>query len=162
MNAKNITIFFLIFAALLGLMWWAKGRQPSAGAQSRGPKSVLTADETFYNFGTVSMAKGNVARVFKLKNDTGKDLSVVSVSTSCMCTKANIIKSDGSRLGPFGMGNPARINEVVPAGGILEVEAVFNPGAHGPAGVGPIDRFVFLTDENGGTLQYEFKAVVTP
>ena len=61
-----------------------------------------------------------------------------------------------------GMGFAPKANMLVKAGETRNIDVVYDPNAHGPAGVGFIDRFVNLTDTNGGTLQLEIKAVVTP
>lgn len=82
-----------------------------------------------------------------------------------MCTSAFIVGPDGILKGPFGMighGAVPPANEIIKAGDSLIIRAVFNPNAHGPAGVGKIDRFITLTDTNGGTLNLEIKATVTP
>ena len=55
-----------------------------------------------------------------------------------------------------------KANEVVKSGGTLDIEIVYDPNAHGPAGVGSIDRFVYLEDSDGGKLQFEIRANVTP
>ena len=55
-----------------------------------------------------------------------------------------------------------KANAIVRAGGSLDTEVVYDPNAHGPAGVGKINRFVFLTDTSGNALQIEIKALVTP
>jgi hypothetical protein len=55
-----------------------------------------------------------------------------------------------------------KANELIKAGSSLDIEVVYDPAAHGPAGVGAVDRFVYLTEPNGGTLELEIKAVVTP
>jgi hypothetical protein len=62
-----------------------------------------------------------------------------------------------------GHGGPVgRANEIIKAGQSLNIKVVYDPNAHGPAGVGAIDRFIELTEENGGKTQLEIKAVVTP
>ena len=82
-----------------------------------------------------------------------------------MCTSAFNVEPNGSLKGPFkmpGMGYVPPANETIKAGESRVVRVVYDPNAHGPAGVGRIDRFVTLTDANGGTLQLEIKALVTP
>lgn len=163
MNAKNIIIFVLIVTGLFGLMWMGKTNQPdTVGASENQIKSALTAEERFYDFGSISMAKGIVSKSFEVSNNTAKDIVVSSVSTSCMCTKANIIAANGTVKGPFGMGSSPKIDQVLKPGEKIQIEAVFNPAAHGPAGVGPIDRFVYVSDDAGGTMQFEIKALVKP
>ena len=53
-------------------------------------------------------------------------------------------------------------NEIIKAGESRKIRVVYDPNAHGPAGVGQIDRFIELTDSNGAKLQLEIKANVTP
>ena len=55
-----------------------------------------------------------------------------------------------------------KVNETIKAGESRNIEVVFDPNAHGPAGIGMIDRFVFIEDANGEKLQLEIKATVTP
>lgn len=128
--------------------------------------NTLTASETFYDFGTISMKNGNVSKVFKVTNSTSEDIKVPSLTTSCMCTTAYIIKEDGSRSRPFGMpghgGAVPKANAVVKANGLLAIEVVYDPNAHGPAGVGLIERAVFLEDENRNVIEFKFKVNVTP
>ncbi len=161
------TIIFagaVVLLAIGGLFYWGRANQ-SAAAKEPIRESALAAAETFYDFGEISMANGNVSQVFEVTNPTEKDITLVSLTTSCMCTTAFIVK-DGVRRGPFGMpghGGPVlRANEVIPAGGKLAIDVVYDPNAHGPAGVGEIDRFVYLVDETGGQLSFEIKANVTP
>ena len=76
-----------------------------------------------------------------------------------------MVKGDGSTKGPFGMAGMGYVppaNETIKPGESRIVRVVYDPNAHGPAGVGQIDRFVTLTDSSGGTLQFEIKALVTP
>lgn len=165
MKIKNITIFFLVLIGLGGLMWWSKPAQtsaPTAGSNT-GAKSALTVSEKLYDFGTISMANGKVNHLFKVANSTDKDINLESVMTSCMCTTAYLESASGEK-GPFGMAGMGYIsstNEVIKAGESREIKVVYDPNAHGPAGVGPVDRFVSLTVA-GGTLELEIKAVVTP
>ena len=127
--------------------------------------SMLTATESLYDFGTISMRNGDVNYDFTVTNQTGKDIMVSTLVTSCMCTSALIVKADGSINGPFrmpGMGYVPPANELIKVGESRIIRVVYNPNAHGPAGVGRIDRFAILTDSSGNTLQLEIKAVVTP
>ena len=166
MNQKAIIIGAIIVLGLVGLMWWGRSNQAAGPSESsNGGKSSLVASEALYDFGTISMANGTVSKVFKVTNPTDKDIILSNIVTSCMCTTAYIEKA-GREKGPFGMpghgGLTARANEVIKAGESLDIKVVYDPNAHGPAGVGPVDRFVELTEANGGTTQLEIKAVVTP
>ena len=169
---KSTTIITVLAAVLVfaGLFAWgyagkggtAASVQNAAGSNAGGP---LVAPESFYNFGTISMKNGDVSHDFTITNPTSKDIMVPTLVTSCMCTTAFIVEPDGSAKGPFrmpGMGYVPPANELIKAGESRTIRVIYNPNAHGPAGVGRINRFAILTDESGNTLQLEVKAVVTP
>ena len=171
MSKTTITIFTFIFVITGLFIWGAAGRAgtvasvPGAPGAASAEKSALTAPETFYDFGTISMKNWNVTKEFTVTNPTDQDITVSTVLTSCMCTTAFIVKPDGNVKGPFsmpGMGYIPPANETIKPGESRVVRVVYDPNAHGPAGVGEIDRFVMLTDASGGTLQFEIKALVTP
>ncbi len=165
----SIGVVLLVFVGLFVWGYVGKGSttasvQGAPGARSTS-KSVLTAPEIFYDFGTISMRDGNVIKEFVVNNSTSEDIKVSTVLTSCMCTSAFIVLPDGNIKGPFkmpGMGYVPPANELIKAGESRTVRVVYDPNAHGPAGVGRIDRFITLTDTLGGTLQLEIKALVTP
>ena len=177
MHKKTIVSILIILAGITGLVFWSKsvdsGKIEEIGsgkyhlAKTDGSNAdVLIAEEKFYDFGTISMKNGNVSKIFKVTNNSAKDIKVPSVTTSCMCTTAYIVREDGSRKGPFGMpghgGAVPRANEILKAGGSMDIEVVYNPNAHGPAGVGLIERAVFLKDENDNVVEFKFKVKVTP
>jgi len=172
MKSNTTSIIAVILLIFVGLFIWGyagKGGTtasvPGAPDSSGASKSVLTALETLYDFGTISMKNGNVTKEFSVTNPTDKDITVSTVLTSCMCTKAFIVLPDGSTKGPFGMpgmGSVPTANEIIKAGESRTIRVVYDPNAHGPAGVGQIDRFIMLTDSSGAALQLEIKALVTP
>ena len=161
-----ISIAFVLGIALL-LAWGNAASAPIPGAPAAGTtKSALVASEPFYDFGTISMKNGNVIKEFTVTNPTAEAITLEAVFTSCMCTTAFIVGADGSAKGPFGMpghgGAVPAANELIAAGESRIIRVVYDPNAHGPAGVGRIDRFITLTDDSGTTLEYEIKANVTP
>lgn len=133
------------------------GAVASSGAQ-------LSAPEMFYDFGSVSMRKGLVNHRFAVKNETGAPVVIGKMYTSCMCTTASLIKN-GKKIGPFGMpghGFIPRLGETIAPGEAAVIEVVFDPAAHGPAGIGRIERAITLEQDSGGTLTLQFRAEVTP
>ncbi|MBI2514837.1 DUF1573 domain-containing protein [Candidatus Wolfebacteria bacterium] len=159
----NIAITIAIsFAVIAGLIWLSRTAPPKkSSATSRG---LLEASETFFNFGEISMAQGKVSRNFPIKNSGSESIELNTLYTSCMCTTASFIKA-GSRFGPFGMpghGFVPPLNQSLTPGEEAGVEVVFDPAAHGPAGVGPIERVVYLENNAGRPLELKFRAVVTP
>src|SRR3989338_3262125 len=170
MKTTNIIILVcVVIICLFTLGYFSKGGTTASVqgvSTSNNSKGLLTATEKFYDFGTVSMKNGNVSREFNVTNASDKDITVDTVITSCMCTNAFIVKSDGSVKGPFGMvghgGSVPPANEIIKAGESRTIRVVFNPNAHGPAGVGKIDRFITLTDSLGNNFQFEIVATVMP
>ncbi len=164
MNSKIIIIGAIITLALLfgGLFFLSRPRPKAAiNPQATGQ---LSAGETFYDFGTVSMAKGLVAHKFTLTNSGSIPATVTKIFTSCMCTKAKLTVADKT-WGPIGMPGHTAIPDLaiqIEPGQEAVVEAIFDPAAHGPAGVGNIERQVTLELNGQSPLQLSFKAVVTP
>lgn len=81
-----------------------------------------------------------------------------------MCTEATLVEG-GERFGPFGMighGSIPEINRVIEPGREVTVEAVFDPNAHGPAGIGRADRVVSVLVGSGTIVKLKFTAYVTP
>jgi hypothetical protein len=162
--------FLAVLVGLLVLMAWAapgnKGGAPATASSgvSNVNSTELTAPLTFYDFGTISMKDGLVNSVFTVTNSTAKDINITTINTSCMCTVA-YLQGGSAQKGPFGMpgmGYVPPADELIRAGEMRNIKVVYDPNAHGPAGVGMIDRFVYLTDDSGGKLELEIKAVVTP
>ena len=161
---KTIIVITLVVVGLIGLIWWDSSIQKPAGSNT-GTKSVLAVSEKLYDFGTISMKNGDVTKDFMVTNPGDTDIFIPSIVTSCMCTKAFIVEPDGSTKGPFGMpgmGFVPPANETIKAGENRIIRVVYDPNAHGPAGIGHIDRFITLIDKSGGQLQLEIKALVTP
>lgn len=162
---KTIAIWVLVGGIFVGFLWLLSKSQASSTPKNlTESESQLTASEMLYDFGTISMKDGLVSHMFKVTNSSDKDINVKKVSTSCMCTSAYIENGSGEK-GPFGMegmGYVPSANEVIKAGESRDIKVVYDPNAHGPAGVGMIDRLIYLTDASGSTLQLEIKAEVTP
>jgi len=181
MKDKNKIIVFIIVIAIffIGLFLYATpgknvNKETNTDDSTKSPPAItgdkttntLTAPEMSYDFGTISMKDGNVSKIFKVTNPTNENIKVSSVTTSCMCTVAYIVREDGSKSRPFGMpghgGAVPKANEIIKAGGSFDLEVVYDPNAHGPAGVGFIERSVFLEDENNNVIEFKFKVNVTP
>lgn len=150
---------------LLASAWFFRPK-PEAVATTNSDVSALSASETSYDFGRISMKNGLVEKTFAVTNTNSEDVFVEKITTSCMCTTAFITRADGEEKGPYGMvGHGASVpkaNETIKAGETRTVRVVFDPNAHGPAGVGLIERLVMLEDSTGGRLDLSISATVTP
>ena len=160
-------IIIVGFFAVLFLAGSGTSKKTDSTAQNGAAAiSAFAAPETFFDFGTISMKNGKVSRMFSVVNSSSVPQTIKRISTSCMCTEAFLVGQDDSKRGPFGMpghgGFAPDINEVVPPQENRGIDIVFDPAAHGPAGVGKIERAVFIEDTTGGTQVITIKAFVTP
>jgi len=115
----------------------------SNSAQSEG---VLTFQETSYDFGMVPMNNGNVTHEFIVENTSQSLVTISEISTSCMCTTA-FLTHENHEIGPFGMSGhdlKKSANTTIQPGERVIVRAVFDPAAHGPSGVGHIERTIYI------------------
>lgn len=166
---KDIIIGGLFVIAVVGaLIFISKPGSPGNGQATAAPQpegeSKLAAEEKFFDFGEISMAAGKVTRSFKIKNIGDKSVKTGKLYTSCMCTEATL-DIGGRKFGPYGMpghGFSAGINQSIDPGKEASVEVVFDPAAHGPAGVGKIERAVYLENDSGRAVELKFTAFVKP
>lgn len=163
---KNIIGISIAIIVLGGIIWFARPNArsdtPSPSASSNGTLTVEEANN--YDFGTISMAAGKVKHSFKIKNASAEPVVIKTMYTSCMCTTATLLKGD-KQFGPYGMpshGFISKINETINPGEEAMVEVVFDPAAHGPAGVGRIQRAVAIENNAGEPVELFFDAMVTP
>lgn len=163
MNMKSLkSVFFTLGVCALIVVGLVLLSGNSA-SQSRNSKTTLTAEQTAYDFGSVSMAKGKVSYVFTLKNPSSGPLEISKLYTSCMCTES-LLTLSGQTFGPYGMpghGLIPSLNQTLAPGQQAALEVIFDPAAHGPAGVGPIARTVTVETPQGN-LTLNIKALVTP
>ena len=170
MKTKTLITTILILFVISGLFIWGYAQNsntstPVRAIASSGTKSLLSAPVIFYDFGQISMKNGDVTKDFNFTNTTTGDIVIRGLETSCMCTSAFLVEPNGSIDGPFsmgGMGGRTTTNKTIKAGESRILRVTYNPNAHGPAGVGQIDRFITITDSAGNKLQFEIKALVTP
>jgi len=177
--SKRIKIIIGVCAGILVLGGLIIAAMPEPDAnksvQSRSSASVtpapvsytgaLRARERNFNFGSISMAAGKVTHRYRFRNATSAPIVLGKMYTSCMCTTAALVKSSGRKFAPVGMPGHTPIpalNETLQPDEEAMVEVVFDPAAHGPAGIGPIDRVVTIEHNAGQPLELAFSANVTP
>lgn len=169
---KNQLVILLVFVAAVVLVILFANRtgssrsenNPNILSDSANGTGVLIAAESFYDLGTISMVAGKVSRVFKIKNSGTNPVQVKKIYTSCMCTTATLTTKEGA-AGPFGMPGHASIptiSQIVAPNEEASIEAIFDPAAHGPAGVGRVRRSIYIeTDAQKEPLELIFEANVT-
>jgi hypothetical protein len=152
--------------ALGALLLYAQPRdnQPSIRDTDAPKGAISVVEASNYDFGAISMRDGKVSTIFKIKNTEGEPIKMSKLYTSCMCTEATL-KMAGKTKGPFGMlghGFIPSFNEILEPEGVAEIEVVFDPAAHGPAGIGKIQRTVTLENNGGRPIELLITANVTP
>lgn len=178
MHKATIVGIGVAILALGGIVWIARPAPDGASGPYSGQNSqtgdaasvlqnsdeALRADEASFDFGTISMAAGTVRHTFKIQNAGTEPVVIGKIYTSCMCTIATLAL-DGKQFGPYGMprhGFIPKINGAMAPGEEASVEVVFDPAAHGPAGVGRLQRIVTVEYNAGQPLEIGFTALVTP
>ena len=148
-----------------GLVWIARPDAQNTSSATSNSNGTLTVEEANnYDFGSISMAASKVRHTFKIKNTSNEAVTISKMYTSCMCTTA-ALAIDGKQFGPVGMpghGAIPKINQAINPNEEASVEVVFDPAAHGPAGVGRIQRTVTLENNAGRPVELQFVAIVTP
>lgn len=163
---QNIILVLIAVAAVVGLIWLSKAGDGENGNNSAAASTgggILSSQEQSFDFGLISMSKGKVSHSFRVKNTGTGPVIVNKIYTSCMCTVISLIK-DGGKIGPFGMpgmGVIPNIKEKLEQGEEAEILIVFDPAAHGPAGVGRINRSVSV-ENSGGKMELFIEANVVP
>ena len=169
MKNKKILIItpLAIIMVIAFIGWLVVISEEDESAAVLSSQSVLSAQESRFDFGTINMQDGKVEHDFKIKNE-GKELVAISkVYTSCMCTTAFFIDSNGKKYGGFGMPghtfSKTSSDIVVGPGQEATVKVVFDPAAHGPSGVGLAQRSIFVETNSTQSPKMElyFEAVVT-
>ncbi|MBI2004917.1 DUF1573 domain-containing protein [Patescibacteria group bacterium] len=158
----GIGIGILVFG---GLVWIARPDVQNTSSAISNSNGTLTVEgESYYDFGSISMAAGKVKHTFKIKNTSEEAVVISKMYTSCMCTTA-ILAIGSKQFGPYGMpghGATPLINQTISPNEEASIEVVFDPAAHGPAGVGRIQRVATLENNAGQPVELQFSATVTP
>lgn len=160
-GAVVVAVAGLIVVAQPGTATSTPAATESAGAGSAG---YLAAVRKKYDFGTISMARGKVSYRYPIRNVGTDPLEIRKLYTSCMCTTAALV-TNGKVSDAYGMPGHTPIPTIsVPIAPQEQayVQVVFDPAAHGPAGVGPIERVITVENNAGQPLELAFSAVVTP
>lgn len=103
----------------------------------------LSVEETSHDWGEIPITGGNVTKTFTIKNNGQGVLNLANVSTSCMCTTAQVT-INGQPSPFFGMHSKSSWLGQVPPGGKAELTVEYDPAYHGPNAVGQISRQVSL------------------
>ncbi|MEK7512797.1 MAG: DUF1573 domain-containing protein [Patescibacteria group bacterium] len=157
-------IAFILVGAIFMVARSGESNTAPAGAVSTGVAQALAIVGNPYDIGSGSMARGNVSYDFQVMNNGVEPVTIRKMYTSCMCTTARLTTREGT-IGPVGMpghGFVPSINRTIAPGETATVAVTFDPAAHGPAGIGRVDRVVYLERDAGEPVELTFSATVTP
>lgn len=168
-KTKNLIIYSIGIVFLVGIValvmagWNNDGDNTNSSPYSA---SALSAVESSFDFGALSMEDGDVFHEFEVKNEGVEPVNIEKVYTSCMCTTASITDSYGKKYGKFGMqghGSSSKTSIEVGPGESVIVKAIFDPAAHGPSGVGLVQRSIYIETNSSRSPKFElsFQAMVT-
>lgn len=167
---KQIKLLIVAGLGVIILGWVLFYAQPkdqdhsAMNATVLGKTLNLKLDPQNYDFGTISMKNGLASKSFTVRNDQNQPISLAELYTSCMCTNVKI-KIKDIEYGPFGMqghGAMKMLNQVLGAGEEAQLEVIFDPNAHGPSGIGQIERTITIQSDKGEIASVNIKANVTP
>lgn len=119
------------------------------GQAPTNSSSAISVDRTIHDFGEIDIYDGTVQTDFVLTNEGSDDVVIIAGTTSCGCTSGEI---DGVQ---FGMHEQMSRDVVIAAGESKTLTAIFDPLAHGPAGVGLANRILYLQTNSTATPEIE-------
>ena len=155
MKQKTVLIVIgIITFAILGTGAWLLSR-PTGVEVEKSDQAKAEVGETNYDWGEIKINGGNTEKVFLIKNTGTGPLKLSGVSTSCMCTIAQVI-IDGKESPFFAMHQKSSWVGEIPAGKEAELKIVFDPAFHGPSGVGQMIRQIVVETNDKDNPQLEF------
>lgn len=158
----GIIVGFVILL-VVGVYFLTKGVKEDENIPYQDVAGIATTPES-YDLENVPIKGGVVTKEYEIKNTTDKVIKIKKIATSCMCTTASV-EIGSKKTGFFGMemqgDKNAPINLEMAANETGRVIVNFDPAAHGPSGVGPFDRIVWLTfSDPGGVKELKFNGTV--
>jgi hypothetical protein len=157
MEKKIIIIGTIVTVIILaiGMVWMSSTNVVAPQVSASQNAKAYTISPTSADWGQIPMFKGDVIKVFTIKNIGTDTLKLFNLKTSCHCTKAfaTINGVDSPRFGMEGISD--WVGEVAP-GKQAKLTVDFDPAYHGPDGVGPITRYISVqtNDKANSTLTF--------
>lgn len=158
MDKKVIIIISSLTVLVLGGGVMLMGGQTQKASVEKTTGAKVQTFESSFDFKDVKYSGGNVKHEFKIKNPGTSDLTIANMATSCMCTTVYLKVGDkkGPAFGMNGHSSESGWTGVLKPGEEGQVVTVFDPTAHGPAGVGPISRIVSFETNDPDRPYVEF------
>lgn len=142
---KKLIIFALPVVALIVFTACNAAGSDNIDYRSISDSGKITPlQDLSYDWKEINIEGGTVDRQFTFRNEGDDDLILKGAITSCMCTTATFELSDGQSSPAFGMHENKQWDYAVKPGEEFRVNVVFDPMAHGPEAIGPIQRSIYL------------------
>ena len=110
LNSIKPILFLVVLptVVILGVIFISQGASQKTNTTTAydnvgTSNSSIKLDQTAFNFGTISQRNGLVNAVYEVTNTGQQDISLKELYTSCGCTKAQLLYSDGSVSGLYSM-----------------------------------------------------------
>lgn len=158
MNKKLVIVFGLLasIAIFAGCSNSESGNADLLKVTNSGKINPL--QELSYDWSDIDIAGGNVSHEFTFENSGDSDLILKGASTSCMCTTATFTLASGEQSPAFGMHGNAEWAYALKPGEAFSIDVVFDPMAHGPDAVGPLQRSVYILSSSVPNGNYAVQA----
>ena len=151
-----ITSILLLF----GAVYWVSNTTGTPQVEA-SDGAIAGVQVMRHEWGEIGINNGNVTAEFEITNQGTEPLKLYNVSTSCICTTAQI-SVNGKTSPQFGMHGKSSYVAEVPTGETATLTVEYDPLYHGPNGVGPITRQILVetNDASNPTLEYVVTADV--
>jgi len=155
-SRKVIPVLIAIFTALtFGIGAWAIS-QTASSSLTQNADAKFYSDHFSYDWEQIPINGGETIHEFTVENRGTGSLELASIQTSCMCTSAQVII--GGKTSPFfGMHTSSSWTGKVAPGEQATLRVIFDPLAHGPDAVGPIERFIAVETNDPKNSRLEFR-----
>lgn len=165
MSEKAIIIGVVILTVfIIGGGIFFLSNSPTKAVLQKTVGARIETPQTSFDFKNVPYNGGFAKHSFTIKNIGDKELQIANLATSCTCTK--VFYKKGKEESPYfsmkGHSGESSWTGVLKPKEKAELVIVFDPTAHGPQGVGPIERIISFetNDPDKPYVEFSFKGVV--
>ncbi|MDP3733421.1 MAG: DUF1573 domain-containing protein [Candidatus Daviesbacteria bacterium] len=149
-----ILISLIILGGGIFLLSQTTSTKPQNATLSQNVK--IEAPEKTFDWGMIKYSGDKVTKTFTIKNTGSDPLKLYNIKTSCACTSANLT-IDGKISPKFDMHTKSSWVGEVPANKEAILTVIFDQTFHGPTGVGPMERLIFMQTNDLTSPTLEFK-----
>lgn len=167
MKKKYIWILVVVIVGLLALLKISSNRADKTQhavaptfVANKVESSLVNLASAPTNLGDIPIGGGLVDTEFRLKNTGSEPVTLLYGETSCMCTKAVVKRNNGEISSSIEMpghgGSSGRMDMTIESGEEAILAATFDPMAHGPSALGPIQREIVIKTNSKTTPEVRF------